>query len=69
MIAIPISPAGLGVGHAIFDILFRYFSVDNGASLFNLFFIVTIFLHLLGGIPYIFSKKRPSIDQNLSKQF
>ena len=69
MIAIPISPAGLGVGHAIFDILFRYFTVDNGASLFNLYFIIIVSLHLLGGIPYIFSKKKPVMDKNLAKQF
>ena len=69
IIAIPISPAGLGVGHAIFDILFRYFSVDNGASLFNLYFIVIVSLHLLGGIPYIFSKKKPIMNQKSVKQF
>ena len=69
MIAIPISPAGLGVGHAIFDVLFRYFSVENGASLFNLYFIVVVSLHLLGGIPYIFSKKKPAMNQNSVKQF
>ncbi|MCY4523625.1 MAG: lysylphosphatidylglycerol synthase transmembrane domain-containing protein, partial [Halobacteriovoraceae bacterium] len=64
MIAIPISPAGLGVGHAIFDILFRYFNIEGGASLFNIYFIIMVSLHLLGGIPYILSRKKPALNQD-----
>lgn len=52
-IAIPITPAGLGVGHAIFNTLFAYFGVNGGASLFNLYFIGMLFVNLLGAIPYI----------------
>ena len=59
VIAIPISPAGLGVGHGIFDILFSYFGISGGASFFNIYFIVTISLHLLGVIPHLLNKKRP----------
>lgn len=53
--AIPITPAGLGVGHAIFDTLFSYFGQKNGASLFNLYFITYVFLNLLGCIAYLTS--------------
>jgi len=57
-VAIPISPAGLGVGHAIFSILFGYFGVKSGASLFNLFFIGSVFINLLGVIPFLLHKKQ-----------
>jgi uncharacterized membrane protein YbhN (UPF0104 family) len=53
-IMVPISPMGLGVGHAMFQELFSYFHITNGASLFNLFFLFQIFVNLLGGISYIF---------------
>ncbi len=54
-IAIPISPQGLGVGHVVFNTLFSFFKIDNGASLFNLYFLVTLIINLLGSIPYILS--------------
>jgi uncharacterized membrane protein YbhN (UPF0104 family) len=60
-IAIPITPAGLGVGHAIFGTLFSYFGVNNGASLFNLYFLMMISLNLLGTIPYLLSGKRHTL--------
>ena len=59
MIAIPISPAGLGVGHAIFDTLFGYYGVKNGASLFNIYFILWVAVNLIGAIPYGLMKKIP----------
>jgi hypothetical protein len=57
-IMVPISPMGLGVGHAMFQELFSYFSIMNGASLFNLFFLFEVFINLLGGIPYIFYRDK-----------
>jgi len=54
-VAIPITPSGLGVGHAAFDHLFGYFGVNNGASLFNFYFISVSLVNLFGIIPYIFS--------------
>lgn len=53
-IAIPIAPAGLGVGHVVFDNLLGYFNITNGASLFNIYFFVVLFSNLTGVIPYIF---------------
>ncbi len=55
-VMVPISPMGLGVGHAMFQELFSYFSIMNGASLFNLFFIFQIGINLVGGIFYIFHR-------------
>lgn len=59
-VAIPITPAGLGVGHAVYDTLFGYFNVQKGASLFNLFFILTVCMNCLGIIPYLFSDMKIS---------
>ena len=56
--AIPISPAGLGVGHAIFGTLFSFFGIEKGASLFNFYFICMIFCNLTGAIPYTLAGAR-----------
>ena len=61
-LALPIAPSGLGVGHAIFQKLFEFAHIDNGASLFNLFFVVTLVVNLFGAIPYILAK-----NKNLSR--
>jgi glycosyltransferase 2 family protein len=60
-VAIPISPAGLGVGHAAFQTLFSYFNVESGASYFNLYFLLMIFNNLFGFIPYVLSSKKHSL--------
>jgi len=57
-LALPVAPSGLGVGHAIFQKLFEFSGIDNGASLFNLYFVVTLVLHLFGVIPYLLFKKK-----------
>lgn len=53
-LAVPIAPAGLGVGHVVFAKLLSFFQITNGASLFNIYFFVTMFSNLTGVIPYIF---------------
>lgn len=55
-LALPVAPSGLGVGHAIFQKLFELSHIDNGASLFNLYFCVTLAVNLFGVIPYMLSK-------------
>ena len=55
--SIPIAPAGLGVGHAAFHTLFGYFGIQNGASLFNIYFILVILTNLTGVIPYLIFKR------------
>jgi hypothetical protein len=61
--AIPIAPAGIGVGHAAFDKLFSLVDIAGGASFFNLFFVTIITLNLIGVIPYLFSGKKHSIKE------
>lgn len=57
-LALPIAPSGLGVGHAIFQKLFEFSGIDNGASLFNLFFVVNLVVNLFGVIPYLLTRSR-----------
>lgn len=55
-LALPVAPSGLGVGHAIFQKLFEFSGIENGASLFNLYFVVTLAVNVFGVIPYLISK-------------
>ena len=59
-VAIPLSPAGLGVGHAAFDKLFAIAGISGGASFFNLYFLILITVNFLGVIPYLFNRKSVS---------
>ena len=52
--AIPIAPAGMGVGHAVFDKLLSFSQITNGASLFNIYFFFLISFNLMGIFSYIF---------------
>ena len=64
-IALPIAPAGLGVGHAVFESLLGFYGITNGANLFNLYFIVVMITNITGAIPYILysSKKKINLDE------
>lgn len=57
-LALPIAPSGLGVGHAIFQKLFEFSGIQNGASLFNIYFVVTLLVNTVGVIPYLLSKRK-----------
>lgn len=57
-LALPIAPSGLGVGHAIFQKLFELSAIENGASLFNIYFVVTLVLNVFGAIPYLITKTK-----------
>lgn len=57
-IAIPISPSGLGVGHLAYAKLFSFIHQNNGATLFNNFWLISLSVYLLGFIPFIFFKKK-----------
>jgi uncharacterized membrane protein YbhN (UPF0104 family) len=60
-LAIPIAPAGLGVGHVVFEKLLGYFAITNGASLFNIYFFVVMISNLTGVIPYITHSSKGNI--------
>jgi hypothetical protein len=61
--AIPISPGGLGVGHVLFANLFSFVGINNGASLFNLFFLCNLANNFLGFIPYLLSDKIKNLNK------
>ena len=61
--AVPISPAGLGVGHAIFDKLYEFMGIAGGAGFFNLYFLCLVLANSLGLIPYLFGGKRHSLEE------
>ncbi len=52
--ALPLAPAGIGIGHVAFASLYQLAGFSGGADIFNLFVIVQLALSLLGGIPYFF---------------
>ncbi len=52
-VALPISPAGLGVGHAAYAKLFQYLGHTNGASLFNVYWVMMALVNLMGVVPYL----------------
>ncbi len=56
--ALPIAPAGVGVGHIAFDNLYNLFNFQGGATLFNVFIINQIIVFISGAIPFLFFKKK-----------
>jgi uncharacterized protein (TIRG00374 family) len=52
--AIPISPGGLGVGHAAFERLYALIGIADGANIFNIVILGQMAMNLLGSIPYLF---------------
>ncbi len=50
---LPISPAGLGVGHVAFERLFSMIGLHDGATVFNVYLIGQLAPCLLGVIPYL----------------
>ena len=51
--ALPIAPAGIGVGHVAFENLLKLVGVEQGANVFNVVTLGMLVLNLLGAIPYL----------------
>ena len=47
----------------IFVSLFSYFGLNNGASLFNIFFLILVSKNLCGFLPYVLSGKRHTLEE------
>jgi len=56
--ALPLAPAGMGVGHVAFDSLYHLIGLKNGANVFNVYLVAQITLNLTGIIPYLLIKKK-----------
>lgn len=54
--ALPITPAGLGTGHIAYANIFQYSGHSNGASLYNIYWVVISLSNLGGIVPYFFLK-------------
>jgi glycosyltransferase 2 family protein len=60
-ILLPISPAGLGVGHLAFDRLFATVGLRDGANVFNVYLVGQLAPCLLGVFPYLLLKRAQGI--------
>jgi uncharacterized protein (TIRG00374 family) len=54
--SLPISPAGVGVGHFAFEELFSLMGLHGGANVFNIVFCTHAALNLLGFIPFLLGR-------------
>lgn len=68
-IAIPISPAGAGVGHVVFETLYKEVGLSQGANLFNLYFLINLCINLLGIIPFLLTKADKKLPVLKSKDY
>lgn len=59
-VVIPISPGGIGVGHAAFSTLFNFIGQTNGASLYNVYWVMCLIISLFGMIPFVLHKSKLS---------
>jgi uncharacterized membrane protein YbhN (UPF0104 family) len=57
-VTLPISFAGIGVGHKSFDALFSVIGLSDGANVFNVFLVGQAAPCLLGAIPYVLMRRR-----------
>lgn len=60
-IVLPISPAGVGVGHVAFDRLFTAIGLSGGANVFNVFIIGQMAPALLGVFAYLALKREAGV--------
>lgn len=58
---LPISPAGLGVGHIAFERLFQAIGIHGGATVFNVFVVGLNGPSLLGAFPFLAMRRRGEI--------
>jgi len=62
-LVLPVSMAGLGVGHLAFDQLFSAIGLTGGANAFNLFIVGNIGPMLLGALPYLVLRRARPKDE------
>ena len=56
--AIPISPGGIGIGHAAFKAVYELLGVREGADLFNLYVVLQFSIYIWGFVPYLFMREK-----------
>jgi uncharacterized protein (TIRG00374 family) len=60
-IVLPISPAGVGVGHLAFDRLYALVGLSGGATIFNVFLVGQIAPCVVGALPYVMLRSRSGV--------
>jgi uncharacterized protein (TIRG00374 family) len=63
---LPISPAGMGVGHVAFKKLFEAIGITGGATAFNVYIIAVNAPSLFGVFPFLTLKKRGELPPEAS---
>ena len=63
--SLPVSPAGIGVGHLAFDQFYEMLGLSGGSNVFNIVLISQLLPNLLGVFPYIFSGKADEIPETV----
>ena len=67
--ALPISPGGLGVGHAAFEELFVMVGLRGGADVFNVYILAQFAFNMLGALPYmIFRQNIPDLENSPNEE-
>ena len=66
--AIPVSPAGLGVGQVAFLALFHLAETSQGANLFTLYMASFVVINLAGAVLYLFPRMEAIQSAPASKQ-
>jgi glycosyltransferase 2 family protein len=61
--AIPIAPAGLGVGHVAFLSLFHIIGVSQGANLYTLYMLSYVVINLSGAFLYVSARMAAPLPQ------
>ena len=62
---LPISPAGLGVGHVAFKRLFEAIGLSGGASVFNVYLLGQMVPCLLGVFPFLSLRRRGELPTEI----
>jgi len=62
-VMVPVSISGLGVGHVLFNELFRMLGLVRGADVFNVHMFSSLFLSLSGAVVYLLRKGRAQTAQ------
>jgi hypothetical protein len=65
---LPISPAGLGVGHLAFKRLFDAIGLAGGASVFNVYLLGTLAPCLLGVFPFLSLRRRGALPTEAPRE-
>jgi hypothetical protein len=58
-LVLPVSPAGLGVGHVAFDRLFSAIGLRGGATIYNVYLLGQIVPCFVGVVPYLSLRRHP----------